>query len=341
IAAGVIEALRDGGLEASVSVRRLLGLLDQQLKTVSSDGSAALARPAPADLVKNLLYYLARSTSTTARVTSIRVAYRLDDLFVGEEASERAQRILCGPDLDSLKVVAAGIKEDLASVKTTLDSHVRQGGSDPVDFGPVADKLRRVADTLGLLNLGRSRKLVASHVEQLRGFAQSPGALTDSVLMGIARDLLRVDSTLDSIAEHGLSADGQGVVDTVTAASGDTELNSIEYLRLVTAVVGESTTELAAIKHIIGEYLREPRDANLLLEISRHVSVVEGSLRMLSLERAADLLRDWGRWASSLLSGREFAPRADELDALADALVGLEYYLESVVGLQPNDHALL
>ena len=341
IAAGVIEALRDGGLEASVSVRRLLGLLDQQLKTVSSDGFAALTRAAPADLVKNLLYYLARSTSTTARVTSIRVAYRLDDLFVGGEALERAQRILCGPDLDSLKVVAAGIKEDLASVKTALDSHVRQSGSDPVDFGPVADKLRRVADTLGLLNLGRSRKLVASHVEQLRDFAESRGALTDSVLMGIARDLLRVDSTLDNIAEHGLGADEQGAVETITAAPGDTELNSIEYLRLVTAVVGESTTELAAIKHIIGEYLREPRDANLILEISRHVSVVEGSLRMLSLGRAADLLRDWGRCASSLLSGREFVPRADELDALADALVGLEYYLESVVGLQPNDHALL
>jgi chemosensory pili system protein ChpA (sensor histidine kinase/response regulator) len=179
IAAGVIEALRDGGREASVSVRRLLGLLDQQLKTVSSDGSAALARAAPADLVKNLLYYLARSTSTSARVTAIREAYRLEDLFVGGEALERAQRILCGPDLDSLKVVAAGIKEDLASVKTALDSHVRQGGSESVDFGPVADKLRRVADTLGLLNLGRSRKLVASHVERLRDFAKSPDALTD------------------------------------------------------------------------------------------------------------------------------------------------------------------
>ena len=341
IAAGVIEALRDGGLEASVSVRRLLGLLDQQLKTVSSDGSTALARAAPADLVKNLLYYLARSTSTTARVTAIRETYRLEDLFVGGEALERAQHILCGPDLDSLKVVAAGIKEDLASVKTALDSHVRQGGSDPIDFGPVADKLRRVADTLGLLNLGRSRKLVASHVEQLRGFAKSPDALTDSVLMGIAGDLLRVDSTLDNIAEHGLAGEEQRVAETVSAASGDTELNSIEYLRLVTAVVGESTTELAAIKHIIGEYLRAPRDTNQLAEISRHVSVVEGSLRMLSLERAADLLRDWGRCASSLLSGGKFAPRADALDALADALVGLEYYLESVVGLQPNDHALL
>ena len=60
-----------------------------------------------------------------------REAYRLEDLFVGGEALERAQRILCGPDLESLKVVAAGIKEDLASVKTALDGHVRQGGSDP------------------------------------------------------------------------------------------------------------------------------------------------------------------------------------------------------------------
>ena len=344
IAAGVIEALRSGGLDASVSVRRLLGLLDQQLKIVSRDGAVALAKPAPSDLVKNLLYYLAHANSSTPRVKSIRAAYRLDELFIGEDATERAQRILCGPDLDSLKVVAAGIKEDLASVKTALDSHVRkgaQGSTNGANLATVGDKLRRVADTLGLLNLGRSRKLVASHVEQLREFAQSPGELTDSVLMGIARDLLRVDSTLDNIAEHGLAAAEQRAGEPIITGAGDTELNSIEYLRLVTAVVGEATTELAAIKHIIGEYLREPKDAGLLEAISRHVSVVEGSLRMLSLERAADLLRDWGRCASSLLANRGHAPRSETLDALADALVGLEYYLESVVGLQPNDHALL
>ena len=341
IASGVIEALRNGGLEASVSVRRLLGLLDQQLKIVSREGGVALARPAPAELVKNLLYYLAHATAASARVSAIRSAYRLDELFVGEDATERAERILCGPDLNSLKVVAAGIKEDLSSAKTSLDRHVRQASSDAADLAPVADKLRRVADTLGLLNLGRSRKLVAGHVEQLRGCARSPDELSDSVLMAIAKDLLRVDATLDNIAEHGLAAAEQGPGEPVTAGPGDTDLNSIEYLRLVTAVVGEATTELAAIKHIIGEYLREPRSTNLLDDISRHVSVVEGSLRMLSLERAADLLRDWGRCAFSLLSGREFASRPDTLDALADALVGLEYYLESVVGLQPNDHALL
>ena len=341
IASGVIEALRNRGLEASVSVRRLLGLLDQQLKTISSEGDAALARPAPADLVKNLLYYLARASATSARVESIRTAYRLDELFVGEDASARAERILCGPDLDSLKAVATGIKEDLFSVKTALDRHVRQAGSDATDLAPMADNLRRVADTLGLLNLGRSRKLVASHVEQLRSCAQSPGALTDSVLMAIAGDLLRVDATLDRIAEHGLAAAEQRSGEPVTVGHGDADLNSIEYLRLVTAAVGEATTELAAIKHIIGEYLGAPRDSHSLDEVSRRVSVVEGSLRMLSLEPAADLLRDWGRCVHSLLSGRYVAPRPDTLDALADALVGLEYYLESVVGLQPNDHALL
>jgi len=341
IAAGVIEALRDGGLEASVSVRGLLGRLDQQLKTLSTDGSAALARTASADLVKNLLYYLTRSTSTNARVTSVRAAYRLDELFVGGDALERAERILCGRDPNSLKVITAGIKEELASVKTALDSHIRQGGSEATDLAPLADRLRGVADSLGLLNLGRSRKLVASHVEQLRGFAESPGALTDSLLMGIVRDLLRVDATLDGVAEQGLVAGEQRARESVTVGPDDTELDSIEYRRLMTAVIGEANTELAAIKHIIGAYLREPRDAGLLDEISRHVSVIEGSLRMLSLERAADLLRDWGRCASSLLSGSEFAPRPETLDALADALVGLEYYLESVVGLQANDPALL
>ncbi|MDX1433450.1 MAG: Hpt domain-containing protein, partial [Gammaproteobacteria bacterium] len=342
IAAGVIEALKESALEPSVAVRRLLALLDKQLKRIAAGGKAVLAESPDPDLVKNLLYYVARSSSSAERVTAIREIFALDDLFVGEDASRRAQRILCGPDLDSLKVVAAGIREDLNGVKSSLDAFVRKGSAVSAELGPVADRLRRVADTLGLLNLGRSRKRVAAQVEQLRRLAEGPAPPSIVELMAVASDLLHIDATLDSISRQGLTevTDSDSVDEAAPEPDrGDTELTSIEYLRLVTAVVGEATTELADIKHAISEYLREPGARDILTEINRHVKVVEGSLRMLSLERAADLLRDWGQCACELLGLSR--PPSGTLDALADALVSLEYYLESVVGLQPNVHALL
>ena len=58
----VLTAIRAGGLEATVTLKRLLGQADRQLKRLIDGGEAAIVNAPPVDLLNSLLYYVARST---------------------------------------------------------------------------------------------------------------------------------------------------------------------------------------------------------------------------------------------------------------------------------------
>ncbi len=66
VVGGVLEALQDGGLETSVALKRLLGQADRQLKYVIDQGLDAFEAHPIDDLLNNLLYYIARSSTGCA-----------------------------------------------------------------------------------------------------------------------------------------------------------------------------------------------------------------------------------------------------------------------------------
>ena len=89
VVGGVLEALRDGGLETSVSVKRLLGQADREIKRLIDVPIEEYVLAAPVELLNNLLFYVARATSDGERVSAIREAYNLANLLPGEQQVRR------------------------------------------------------------------------------------------------------------------------------------------------------------------------------------------------------------------------------------------------------------
>ena len=137
VVSGVLEALQNGGLETSIAVKRLLGQADRQIKYVIDDGLLAFDRHPVDDLLNNLLYYVARSSSTGSRISEIRAAFNLEELLPGDEQVEEARDALSAPSAKLMETVAAAIKDDLGRVKDVLDIFVRTGmnkSSEPVSY---------------------------------------------------------------------------------------------------------------------------------------------------------------------------------------------------------------
>ena len=61
VVAGVTEALVGHGLETSVSLKRLMGQVDREMKRLLSIGEERCAAQPPRELINNLLYYIARA----------------------------------------------------------------------------------------------------------------------------------------------------------------------------------------------------------------------------------------------------------------------------------------
>ena len=146
VVGAVLEALREGGLDGSVSIKRLLGHADREMRRLYEQGEAAYADAPPIELLNNLLYYVARAQPRGPRVAAVRASFRLDELLPrATQAETRRSETLSAPSVRLMKTVAAAIREDLTRVKDVLDIFVRKGATQVDDLVPQLEMLHKIA----------------------------------------------------------------------------------------------------------------------------------------------------------------------------------------------------
>ncbi|MGA9342383.1 MAG: Hpt domain-containing protein [Rhodanobacteraceae bacterium] len=322
IAAGVIEAVRDGGLESSVAVKLLFGRVDREIRHFAEAGERDIATTASRELVKNLLYYVAHSTSQGARVRAIRNCFKLDSLLPTENELKHAQGSMSGHNRSLLDTVSVAIKDDLLRVKEALDIFLRAHADNPSELQVQAEVLDRVGDTLGMLGLGVPRRVVGEQRDLIEAIANGQHPADESTLLDIAGALLYVESSLDDHIEQ-LGAGFDAPI-----ADGY-DLPRAEVRKILDALMHEAAINIQQAKHDIIAFIEAPWDHGRVESIPRLLEEIAGALRMLVLERAAQLMSGIVRFVEVELLARRRVPSAEQMDTLADALASIEYYLEA------------
>ncbi|MBN8726632.1 MAG: Hpt domain-containing protein [Xanthomonadales bacterium] len=328
IAAAVIEAVENGGLEASVAVKLLFGRVDREIHRFAKEGEAGFAAQPPRELTKNLLYYVAHSGDAGAfpdgaRSAEVRRAYQLDTLLPTEGEMQHAQGSMTGHNRNLLGTVSAAIKDDLLRVKDALDLFLRSGRSDPSGLEGQVELLDRVGDTLGMLGLGVPRRVVGEQRDIILGMARSQREVDEGTLLDVAGALLYVEASLDDHIER-LGADGVGEAD-----QGALELPQAEVRRILDALMREAAVNIDQAKHDIVAFIESPWDHQRVGQIPRLLEEIAGALRMLGLPDPAELMAAIVRFVEVELIGHRRVPTAEQMDKLADALAAIEYYLEA------------
>ena len=325
VAAGIIEALLDHGLETSVSLKRLMGQVDREMKRLRTLGEAQFAKVPPTELVNNLLYYVARARTGGPRATAIRAAFNLSELVPGDAQVEQARQSLSAPSVKLMQTVAQAIREDLGRVKDVLDIFVRTGMERVEELAPQLELLKKIGDTLGVLGLGDLREAVQTRREELQELIGHGRRPAESALVGIAAALLGVEDRLegDLIGMIAPRAD--------EPASGEASQEGASGLGQVTpAVMRECLVNLARVKEAVTQITDRGGDGAAMDAVPEQLQGITAGLLMLGKERAAGIVGDLQRAIRSLLGqGRGGAERG-RLDRLADATVALEYYLETL-----------
>ncbi len=323
-AQGMVEALMERGLDTSVAVKTLLGQLDRQLKIMVDQGEESLQKTPAKELVKNLLFYVAQATSSGARVTELKRAFKLDELLPSAGALSDAQDQLLGANAGVMEHVAAALKEDLLSIKETVDVFVRTKDRPLSELEPVIVKLRTVADTLGMLGLGRLRQPIAEQEIALKNVLDGNQPLTDDVIMSVAGALLFVESSLGDV--HSV----QPVGEFEAGAAVDSDLPEAEYRSLVGITTQEARAVLARVKDIVLQFAAQPTEFDLLQPAIELINSIRGALQILGYQQAAELLGSAEQFLATDLLERRQTVSPDKLDTLADVITGFEYFLESV-----------
>ena len=90
VADGLIDSLKEQGIEASVAVKSLVGKVDRNIKQIIDGGEVALALDPPNDLLKNLLYYIAGSTASGEKTNIIKESFKLNEVMPDTKTLEKA-----------------------------------------------------------------------------------------------------------------------------------------------------------------------------------------------------------------------------------------------------------
>ncbi len=326
VTSALVEGMLTGVIANSPALRSLLKASDKQLKRLLAQGIGGINQPAPDELLKSLLFYVAKVTRPTPRMQSLKERYGLDEALPDSAVVDAERARLAGPDRNAMGSVLGALCEELVRVKERLDLFVRSDRQHTSDLDALLAPLRQIADTLAVLGFGQPRKVIIDQLAVVLSLVQGQREPNDAVLMDVAGALLYVEATL------------AGMVGTVEPESREESgLPTTDLTQIHQLVIRESCQCLKQAKELVIDCIEADWDRQRLESLPELLSQVRGALAMIPLPRAASLMRGCTDYVDEQLMGNDAPPSEMQLAHFADVISSLEYYLERM--LQDPDAA--
>lgn len=316
VASALVEGMLSGSIANSPALRSLFKDADKELKRLLEHGMSHINQPAPPELLKSLLFYIAKAQHPTAQMQAMKERYALDDALPDSAMVDEERARLAGPDRDAMRSVLAALCEELVRVKERLDLFVRSDRQHVSDLDSLLAPLRQIADTLAVLGFGQPRKVIIDQLAVVLSLAQGQREPNDAILMDVAGALLYVEATL------------AGMVGTVEENREESRLPTTDLTQIHQIVIKEARICLQQAKDMIVDYIDSDWDRQALQPLPAVLTQVRGALAMIPLSRAASLLEACNGFIREHLLVDQTCPDWPQLDNLADAITGIEYYLE-------------
>jgi hypothetical protein len=327
ITEGLIEALLQKGLALNKTLVNLLKQLDTLINQAAQHGHAALRLFPPKPLLNNLLYFAGQARSKGKQITAVKTLFQLNDYFPPESALAAARLEFEGPDIELMKVVVTLIKDDFARVEETLDIFNRADNPSVTELSPLVTLLRDMANTLGLLGLTLQRKSMLGQAALILDMSEGRKPANLSTLLKTANALLKINAAVDILAVQGVHARQR------LQQSPDTDFSETPQFGIVLGVVvDEAKTELAQVIQPLVTFIDSGTQDESLLEVPGRLKQVEGFLAIASHIRAANLLSRCNKYIEKVFIKEATVPGLPLLKALADVLIGIELYLDTLAG---------
>ncbi len=314
----VIEGLLEQSIPPDKKVKGLVGRVDRVIYSLEKSGVQGAVAELPRDVVTDLLGVLSRCDSENPVIAAVKSDYELERTMPSAETMEAANRRMHAPGADTLAGICNAAMKELLPIKDTLDLYMRGNRQQTDQLTEQAEPMRRLAATLEMAGMAPESALLRGRADDIRAIGEGRTEADDDLLMGVAGDLLVVESALQNRPGPGVSQEG------------DSPISRGEWAVLQGRTLEEATVEVAKVKEAIMGYMDNPANRAFLEAIPRHLHRVSGALRVISRDAPADILDQLGEYVQTRLQRRTEAAEPEVLDALADAVTGIEYYMEAV-----------
>jgi len=321
----VTNTMLDRAMSFTKARKRLLMQLEKSAREIIYVGEPAMQKATPDSLLTELIYLLYRSGSANPEVIDVLSSYKLAPSTFPDTMMEAHARRLYGPGTDVLRSLSEALQEELNLLKDRLDIIERGLEPDLAELSAIAEGLDRIANTLTMLDLGKLANLARDEASRLRQWDEEDRLPGEDELYRLAGSVLAIEDAVMQFVNRGITSE----TDAMATAANNQEVSV--YLQEATWVVAdEARSALTLAKRAITAFLESDYDKLHLANLPGTLHSIWGGLEMISDSEAAGVI---ARIADSiqqqLLDARE-VPSEQVLEALADALTSLEYYIESI-----------
>ncbi|SDT99273.1 hypothetical protein [Halopseudomonas salegens] len=312
-----LEAAEQTPLAMTSERKRLFARIDRQIKPFLKQDIAGA--DVDRGLMQHLLFLTALADASCDRAVAVREAYSLPDPGYTETELQLAFERLRGPGVEVMRSLADALREELTAVKDLLDLLARNAAGD-IDQSQetLRTALERLSKTFAMLQLPRESDglgLAAARVAEWSSENLPQG------LELVADAVLQAETTANAL-------DGQQSYAQRNDA-GDSAQEPVELKEARIVLKEESQAGLALAKRAVTAYLESGNDNMHLLNVPGSLESVRGGLVFLGMTRAAAITRQASNYIQHNMLDKKQVPDARQLDVLADALTGIEFYLES------------
>lgn len=328
VASAVFTAIAEKDMQLIKGRKLLFSALDREIKRLQTEGKQSLARQPDKNLIKDLLYILALSRATDPKVKAVMTAYAVAPVRYTDAELAREMEFLKGPSANTLSSMAAVLSDELRSTKNILE-RAAQGGAELLNETPeLVDTLKKVADILGVVGLVAPSTSLKQEIEKIVHWQSTKKPVSPEELLGVADTLLYVESTISGLGKVNLSDEKLAQIN---ALSRDDAMAHSQIAEAEQLVIEEAESGLALVKRALSSFVESNYDKGHIHNIVGTLDTVRGGMFVLGLSRAAKVLAKCIEFIEvSLLRNEQMAAVQHMLETFADAIISLEYYLDSI-----------
>lgn len=322
----VADTMLDRDMAFGKARKRLLMRIEKYTREIVYVGKVATAKDAPDSLFKDLIYLLYRSGSGTPEVAEILKAYQLAPSEYPEIMMETHRKRLYGPGADVLKSLSDALQEELNQLKDKLDIVERGIEPDIAELSTIAASLESLSNTLLMLDLKQLSGLSKNEAGKLRSWEAEKRLPSNDELYVLADAVLSIEEAAMQMVTRGITSETDALA---SVAVSDREESPYRREAMI-VVADEARGALTLAKRAITAFIESDYDKMHLANLPTTLHSIWGGFVMLDDPDAASVLKRVAVSIQDKLLDEREPPSVSVLEALADALTSLEYYIESI-----------
>lgn len=323
-----------------VESRKLLfGRIDRVMHMVEEKGEAALGAEAPKGLIKELVYLLSLSGSQRDSVKLIRDTFGITIFPYSDKDLAQERDALNGPSAHTVSSLSRVLQLELANTKKILENAAQSSSQQIDDIDGFVGTLGKVAEILSVVGLAAPSNTLKDEIARISEWKNKPDGPDADDLGEVANTLLYLESTVLSLETIKLSDEklekANKIAQQEVIASGELAIAK-------RIVIEECEAGISLTKRALTSFSDSNFDTGHIRNIAKSLNSVRGGMLMLSNDRAANILDLCVKFVDEVLMDPDPPPALKELlETFADAIIAVEYYLDSVTSSLHMDDSVL